>query len=102
MSDTLPATPRTGDGTKTELALATAIARAIALTFGESLADFFVAGHEHEGLSKGSVSVAWEGGEYNWTIDWPDSAEAKAIAQRRKIWFEPINGCILAVHKLDG
>lgn len=63
--------PKTGEGTGLELAIAATVAHAIAATYDESVRDFFVAGHKHEGMTKGSVSVAWEGFVYDWAIDWP-------------------------------
>ena len=91
-------TPRHGEGTQTEITRATRIAQAIADHYNESIADFFVAGHKHEELSKGSVSVAWEGYVYSWTIEWPETETAQKLAHEMGVWFEPVNSCILAVH----
>jgi hypothetical protein len=94
----LPAsTPRHGVGTSLELALAATVAIAVATYFREPRDSFFVAGHEHEQLSKGSVSVAWEGGFYDWPHLWSQSDEARAVGKELGVWFEPINGCALAV-----
>lgn len=90
--------PRTGEGTSLELAIGATVALAVAKTYSEPIQEFFVAGHRHEGLSKGSVSVALEGGPYEWTITWPETADGKACADEYNLWFEPINNCILAVH----
>jgi hypothetical protein len=88
---------RTGEGTSTELALAATVAIAVAEYFREPRENFFVAGHEHEQLSKGSVSVAWEGGFYDWPHLWSQSDEARAVGKELGVWFEPINGCALAI-----
>lgn len=90
--------PRTGDGTSLELAKAATVAFAIARHYGESAADFFVAGHEHEELDKGSVSVAWEGYVDGWAVAWPQTESAKAVADELGVWFEARLGCILLVH----
>ncbi len=92
--------PRTGGGTSVELAKAATVALAIAKHYGESVCDFFVAGHEHEELSKGSVSVAWEGYVDSWAVEWPETDSARKVAQELNVWFEPVLGCILAVHPL--
>lgn len=88
---------RTGEGTSLELALAATVAIAVAKYFREPRENFFVAGHEHEQLSKGSVSVAWEGGFYDWPQLWSQSDEARTLGKELLVWFEPINGCTLAV-----
>lgn len=96
----LPAsTPRFGEGTSLELAIASTVAHAVAKHYGESVTDFFVAGHEHEELPKGSVSVAWEGYVDSWAIDFPDTDAARALAVELNVWFEPVLSCILAVHR---
>lgn len=95
-----PNGPKTGEGTSTELALAATVALAVAMYYCADATEFFVAGHEHEGLSKGSVSVAWESG-IEWVYDWPHSDRAHQLREELNIWFEPINGCILAVHRND-
>jgi hypothetical protein len=91
--------PRTGRGTSVELALAATVAIAIAQHYCEPLDNFFVAGHHHEQLSKGSVSVAWEGGVKDWVASWPDTDRAKTVAAQENVWFEAINGCTLAVRR---
>jgi hypothetical protein len=90
--------PKTGEGTKRELAKATTVATAVAEFYGTPLSDFFVAGHEHEGLTRGSVSVAWEGGVYDWPYQWSQTGAAREVENLLGVWFEAINGCILAVH----
>lgn len=89
--------PRTGEGTSLELAKAATVALALAAHYGESPAEFFVAGHGHEGLAKGSVSVAWEGFVDSWAVGWPQTDSAREVADDLGVWFEPIRGCILAV-----
>lgn len=103
MSDaSLPtSTPRYGDGTSLELAIASTVAIAIAMHYCEPIDSFFVAGHEHEGLRKDAVSVAWEGGPFEWTNDWPETDRAKSVAAELGVWFEAINGCILGVFPKD-
>jgi len=88
---------RTGEGTTVELALAATVAIAVAKHYGEPRDSFFVAGHEHEELSKGSASVAWEGGVYDWPFIWAQTPEAVQLARELDVHFDAINGCILAV-----
>lgn len=59
--------------------------------------EIFVADHTHEELSPGCASVAMEGVDYDWTVKFPETPEARALGHRLGIWFEPINGCILAI-----
>jgi hypothetical protein len=88
---------RTGDGSSLELALAATVAIAIAKYYREPWDSFFVAGHEHEELPKGSCSVAWEGGLYDWPYLWAQTPEAGQLARELDVHFDAINGCILAV-----
>lgn len=61
---------RTGEGTSLELALAATVAIAVAQHYSEPRDSFFVAGYEHEQLREGAVSIAWEGGVYDWPFLW--------------------------------
>lgn len=51
--------------------------------------------YEHEGLSKGSWSIAWESGApYDWTIGFCNQVTYNDV------FIEPINNCILGVYPL--
>lgn len=90
--------PRYGEGTSLELAKAVTVALAVARHYGADVTEFFVAGHDHEELPKGAVSVAWEGGVYDWPDEWSQTDSAHALAAEYAFFFEPINGCVLAVY----
>lgn len=93
--------PRTGEGTSLELAKAATVALAVARHYGADVTDFFVAGHTHEELPQGAVSIAWEGDVYDWPYEWSQTASAKAVAAEYAFHFEAINGCILAAYPED-
>lgn len=71
--------------------------------FGEMGDDqFFIADHEHEGLTEGAWSIACEGHlPVEWTVQfsWEESVR-KALAAFG-MWAEPINGCILAIYPVE-
>lgn len=90
--------PRTGEGSSLELAKAATVALAAARHYGADVTEFFVAGHGHEELPKGAVSVAWEGGVYDWPYEWSETDSARALAAEYAFFFEAINGCVLAVY----
>lgn len=69
--------------------------------------DFFLADHNHEGLSEGAWSLCWEGWESEYGNQWVfvvSNAHTCNLIKGLpdKILFEPINGCILAVYNLEG
>jgi hypothetical protein len=99
MRSTATNQPRHGEGSLRELALAKSVATAVARVYNVELSDFFIAGHTHEELPQGSVSIAWEGGEYGWACDFPETSAAADMRTGMGIWFEAINGCTLAVHR---
>lgn len=88
---------RTGEGTTTELALAATVAIAVAKHFDEPRDSFFVAGHEHEQLRKGAVSIAWEGGVYDWPWIWMQTDGARALEKELGVHFEALTSWGLAV-----
>lgn len=88
---------RTGEGTSTELAIAATVAIAVAKHFDEPRDSFFVAGHEHEELREGAVSVAWEGGVYDWPWIWMQTEGAKALEKELDVHFEALTSWGLAV-----
>lgn len=54
--------------------------------------------HTHEGLSKGSWSIFWEGAVEEWTYDASGKlAERVRKATGGRVFIEPINTCILGV-----
>lgn len=91
--------PGTGAGTSTELAIAATVALAVAEHYRADVTEFFVAGHTHEELSPGAMSVSWEGGVDGWAIDWPQTASAHKLAGLEPLQFEPINSYTLAVYR---
>lgn len=88
---------RTGEGTSTELALAATVAIAVANHYSEPRDSFFVAGHEHEQLRKGAVSIAWEGGVYDWPFLWMQTEQARALEKELNVHFEALTSWGLAV-----
>lgn len=88
---------RTGDGTGTELALAATVAIAVAKHYSEPFSSFFVAGHEHEQLPKGGVSVAWEGGVDDWPYLWMQTREAGLLGRELDVHFDALTSWGLAV-----
>jgi hypothetical protein len=89
---------RTGEGTSLELALAATVAIAVAEYFREPRASFFVAGHEHEQLPKGAVSIAWEGGGWDdWPWAWMQTPGAEALAKELNVHFEALTSWGLGV-----
>lgn len=88
---------RTGEGTTVELALAATVAIAVAKHFDEPRDSFFVAGHEHEELPKGAVSIAWEGGVYDWPWIWMQTDGAAALANELGVHFEALTSWGLGV-----
>ena len=89
--------PRTGDGTSLELSIAATVAHAIAKHYDEPVTDFFVAGHEHEQLRKGAVSIAWEGGVYDWPFLWMQTEQARVLEKELNVHFEALTSWGLAV-----
>lgn len=86
-----------------ELIIADKVADAVAEYYIEqgfsiTLADVRAADHRHEMLSVGAASVAMEGIEYDWPFLWSQTAAADALGAELGIWFEPINGCSLAIY----
>lgn len=73
------------------------VAEALMAMYSVQADEIFVADHTHEELSPGCASVAMEGVDYDWPIKFSDSPEARALGHRLGIWFEPVNGCILAI-----
>jgi hypothetical protein len=90
-------------GDQRELNKALAVAVALVDQFGARPEDLFAADHTHEELSKGSVSVAWEGSGWDgsWAIEWPQTPAAEAVANRLGVWFEAVNSVILAIHPVE-
>lgn len=88
---------RTGDGTSTELAIAATVAIAVAKYFNEPRASFFVAGHEHEQLLPGAVSIAWEGGVHDWPWTWMQTTQAEDLEKELDVHFEALSSWGLGV-----
>jgi hypothetical protein len=85
-----------------EIALAAHVAQRILEIYPHAKGDLFIADHTHEELSEGSASVAWEGsGELAWTVNILDDDRFWELRKLLGIWFEPVNGCILAIHPDD-
>lgn len=74
--------------------------------------DFYLADHNHEQLLEGSWSICWEGWTNEYGNEWAyvacnarmgSETGRKAIhGLPDKILFEPIKGCILGLHDLEG
>lgn len=89
--------------TRAHVEVAAGLVKAYFGGFGEMSDEvFFIADHDHEGLSEGSWSIAAEGVlPFEWTVrfSWQESVR-KALAAFG-MWAEPINGCILAIHPVE-
>lgn len=89
--------PRNGEGTNAEITRASRVAYLAAGLWRVGPDEFFVAGHTHEGLNPGGVSVYWPG-DPEWTITFPTHPQAVELAAKMNAFFEPISGTILGVY----
>lgn len=85
-------------GNSAELAMAAQLGKLVADWLGVGTGDLFIADHDHEGLSTGSASIAWEGGDFDG--GWPYAFSQTTFAETARdsgLCFEPVNTWCMAV-----
>jgi len=61
--------------------------------------EMFMADHNHECLTPGAWSIAFEGGPYCWPQVFSDAIYAKEVALPAGIWMEAINSCTVGLYR---